>query len=220
MAGRDIIKKLKKINETEYNFTEDQTNIFNLLMEGYSAKNMVEILGKSMNSVQKNIRIVKKITGLERGDICYIQHRRKAQNNHLEKKEQEAKRMIGEFIAPRYLGFQDTKTFPKYMYIRISQLRRQYSYRAIYETILRNKNKLDYAFENKEFKNIEHKLNYIMVVIRNNIEEVQKEIEEKEKLTISKEKELLETRILESINEIKRAGATKKKDFSDFLDKL
>lgn len=219
MVG-DILSKLKKINETEYAFTDIQAQVFNLLMEGHTVAYISSELQVKNYTTNKEIKAVKEITGLDNEDLKYIKAKRKEQENKIDKIEQECKRQIGEFIAPRYLGIKDTKDYPSIMYIRVSQLRRKYSYKAIYETIKRCQSSLDHAFQYKEFKDINHKLNYIIVVIKNNIENVYKDIQEKEKQAKIKEQEISNSQLLDNMINIKGTGATKRKDFSDFLDNL
>lgn len=215
-----ILNKLKKINETEYNFEDIQAQVFNLLMEGYTTTHIANKLGITIYIANKEVKAVKEITGLDNEDIKYIRTKRREKENKINKVEQECKRQIGELIAPRYLGIKDTKDYPSIMYIRISQLRRKYSYKAIYETIKRCQSSLDYAFQYKEFKDINHKLNYIIVVIKNNIENVYKDIQEKEKQAKIKEQEISNSQLLDNMVNVKGTGATKRKDFSDFLDNL
>ena len=118
----------------------------------------------------------------------------------------------------RYLGIKDTTKFPSIMYIRVSQLAKQYSYKSIYETLQRISKSLDYAFTHKTFNGINNKINYILAAIKGNIEVVYKEMQEKE--NNKKDTKYLDNQVLEGINDIKRTGASKKKDFSKFLDNL
>lgn len=215
-----ILNKLKKINETEYNFEDIQAQVFNLLMEGYATTHIANKLGITTYIANKEVKAVKEITGIDDEDLKYVRAKRKEKENKLDKVELECKRQIGEFIAPRYLGIKDTKEYPNEMYIRISILRKKYSYKAIFETIKRCQSSLDYAFQNKEFESVSHKLSYIFVVIKNHIDDVYKEIKEKEKQTKIKENEIYNSQLVENMNNVKRAGATKRKDFSDFLNNL
>lgn len=215
-----ILNKLKKINETEYNFGDIQAQVFNLLMEGYTITRIANKLGITTYIANKEVKAVKEITGIDDEDLKYVRAKRREKENKLNKVELECKRQIGEFIAPRYLGIKDTKEYPREMYIRISILRKKYSYKAIFETIKRCQSSLDYAFQNKEFESISHKLSYIFVVIKNHIDDVYKDIKEKEKQTKIKENEIYNSQLIENMNNIKRAGATKRKDFSDFLNNL
>ena len=219
MAG-DILSKLKEINKTEYAFTDIQAQVFNLLMEGRTVEYISNELQIKKYTINKEIKTVKEIVGLNNEDLKYIRAKRREKENKLDKVELECKRQIGEFIAPRYLGIKDTKEYPNEMYIRISLLRKKYSYKAIYETIKRCQSSLDYAFQNKKFESTNHKLSYIFVVIKNHIDDVYKDIKEKEKQTKIKENEIYNSQLIENMNNVKRAGATKRKDFSDFLNNL
>ena len=75
-------------------------------------------------TINKEIKTVKEIVGLDNEDLKYIRAKRREKENKLDKVELECKRQIGEFIAPRYLGIKDTKEYPNEMYIRISLLRK------------------------------------------------------------------------------------------------
>lgn len=218
--AKDILTKLKKINKTEYNFNELQTQIFNLLMEGNSTVGICKELNIKNSIGTKEVKAIKEITGLDNEDLKYIRAKKRELSNKLDVVEQECKRQIGELIAPKYLGITDTKKYPPIMYIRISGLRKKYSYKAIFETVKRCQPSLDYVFQHKKFEDINHKLSYIFVVIKNNIDKVYKDIQLKEKQTKIKEKEVNDTQLLDSIVENKKFGATKRRDFSDFLDNL
>ena len=128
MAG-DILSKLKEINKTEYAFTDIQAQVFNLLMEGRTVEYISNELQIKKYTTNKEIKTVKEIVGLDNEDLKYIRAKRREKENKLDKVELECKRQIGEFIAPRYLGIKDTKEYPNEMYIRISLLRKKYSYK-------------------------------------------------------------------------------------------
>ena len=218
MAESESLKRINKIKKTEYMFNETQEQIFNYIMEGKTFKSISTELKLSEYVVRKNVQYVKELTGLTSQDIKYIRDKNNVRCEKLKTEEKECQRLVGEVIAMRYLGIKDTTKFPSIMYIRISQLAKQYSYKSIYETLQRISKNLDYAFTHKTFNGVNNKISYILAAVKNNIEVVHKEIQEKE--NNKKDTKYLDNQVLEGINNIKRTGASKKKDFSEFLDNL
>lgn len=218
MAESESLKRINKIKQTEYMFNETQEQIFNYIMEGKTFKSISTELKLSEYVVRKNVQYVKELTGLTSQDIKYIRDKNNVRCEKLKTEEKECQRLVGEVIAMRYLGIKDTTKFPSIMYIRISQLAKQYSYKSIYETLQRISKNLDYAFTHKTFNGVNNKISYILAAVKNNIEVVHKEIQEKE--NNKKDTKYLDNQVLEGINNIKRTGASKKKDFSEFLDNL
>lgn len=218
MAESESLKKIKKIKQTEYMFDGIQEQIFNYIMEGKTFKFISDELQLSEYVVRKNVQYIKELTELTSQDIKYIRDKNNIEHKKLKTEEKECQRLVGELIAMRYLGIKDTTKFPSIMYIRVSQLAKQYSYKSIYETLQRISKSLDYAFTHKTFNGINNKINYILAAIKGNIEVVYKEMQEKE--NNKKDTKYLDNQILEGINDIKRTGASKKKDFSKFLDNL
>ena len=101
MAG-DILSKLKEINKTEYAFTDIQAQVFNLLMEGRTVEYISNELQIKKYTINKEIKTVKEIVGLNNEDLKYIRAKRREKENKLDKVELECKRQIGELIGHRY----------------------------------------------------------------------------------------------------------------------
>lgn len=56
-------------------------------------------------------------------------------------------------------------------------LKRGYPYKVILNTLKYSKRNIDYAVKHKDFKNDKHKIDYIMVIVQNNINFIQKRMD-------------------------------------------
>ena len=57
-------------------------------------------------------------------------------------------------------------------------LKRGYSYKVILNTLKYSKRSIDYAVKHKNFKSEKHKIDYIMVIVQNNINFIQKRMDD------------------------------------------
>lgn len=51
-----------------------------------------------------------------------------------------------------------------------------YTFEMIYYAAVKNANTIKYAFQNKDFKNQTHKVNYLMVVIANDVDNIKQKV--------------------------------------------
>lgn len=214
----DDFKRINQILNATYNFSDVQKMVFDQLKSGIIISKIAENCSLSKSYSSSIVKQIKNLTGLTTSDIRYIQKRNKDIGNKLSQEETLNRKNIAELICKKYLGFNDTKSFPSFFYIRLAQLRKQYSYKIIYITLLQCEKDLDYVFSHKDFNGISHKINYIFIVLKSKIDDVKVNLE-KEKETKLKT-EINDNKNIEIINNIKNINTNipKKKDFSKFLD--
>lgn len=100
------------------------------------------------------------------------------------------------------LDYTDEQLLPNYLITRLQDLRNGtvmqkgigrivkskegYRYEVILDTFLSQSDKIEWAFNNKQFKNEKNKINYMMAIIENNINDNYIYFKEKENLQIRK----------------------------------
>ncbi|NFF75927.1 hypothetical protein FCV38_02740 [Clostridium sporogenes] len=100
------------------------------------------------------------------------------------------------------LGYTDEQLLPNYLITRLQDLRNGtvmqkgigrivkskegYRYEVILDTFLSQSDKIEWAFNNKQFKNEKNKINYMMAIIENNINDNYIYFKEKENSQIRK----------------------------------
>ena len=85
----------------------------------------------------------------------------------------------------KLLGYDETMALPKFMVVRLKGLTEgkfiannrtkpmaQYSFNTVYLTFVYCKNEIQRVLQTKSFKNEQHKFNYIMAIVENNINDV------------------------------------------------
>lgn len=211
-------KNLKTILKTEYIFSNDQKMVYEEILKGIISTKISQNCGLSKNYTSKLIKEIKDITGLTTEDIRYLQRKNKSTADKLSKDEIEIRKNISEKICKKYLGYSNTKDFPSFFYIRLSQFRKKYSYLEIYETLNKYEKDLDYAFSHKTFTGISHKINYIFIVLTSHIDDVKIELNKNKEKNI-KHNLSTDNYVAENINNISvEINIPKKKDFSKYLD--
>jgi hypothetical protein len=124
---------------------------------------------------------------------------------------------IIELIATEFLGYVEGKVFPTFLVRKLKELE-FYGYAVIKLTIERCKNSIDYAIQTKEFKNDNAKTSYIFAIIKNNINDVYKECQQKEKTA---QKQSKQTDSFETIDEeilMNIGSKCRAKDIGEFLE--
>lgn len=112
--------------------------------------------------------------------------------NEIDKEKESAKLRKQQFneldiyIASEILGYEIGKITPPFLKKRIQTLAKSYDYEVIKLCLEYMKKDLHYYLNNKEFEDERHKVNYIMVIVENNINDTykiwkrKKEIEQKQ----------------------------------------
>ena len=120
------------------------------------------------------------------------------------------------YIAAEILGYEIGQITPPFLKKRVKKLAESYDYEVIklcFETL---KNDLHYYLNNRDFHDEQHKVNYIMVVIENNINDVYKKWK-REKTTQMKQKKMDEVSCVELTNIPLNTQKQKTNDISSFL---
>ena len=93
-----------------------------------------------------------------------------------------------------------------------------YGFDVINQTVKKCHSSIEYALTHKDFANENGKISYIFAIIKNNINDVYKECQRKEKIEERQEKKIV---IIETVDErsIMDIGSKQKgKDISEFLE--
>jgi len=132
-------------------------------------------------------------------------------------KENEDRKNVIEKFAVDFLDYKPGQIFPTVLTKKLKELE-FYGYDVIYRTIDKTYNSIQYAIQHKDFKNDVGKISYIFAIIKNNINDVYKQVLREGKI---KEKQKTQTDHFESISEseLMNIGSKRKaKDISEFLE--
>lgn len=132
-------------------------------------------------------------------------------------KENENRKKVIEKFAIDFLDYKPGQVFPTVLTKKLKELE-FYGYDVINRTIDKVYNSIQYAIQHKDFKNDIGKISYIFAIIKNNINDVYRQVLREEKI---KEKQKTQTDHFESISEseLMNIGSKKKaKDISEFLE--
>lgn len=132
-------------------------------------------------------------------------------------KENENRKKVIEKFAVDFLDYKPGQVFPTVLTKKLKELE-FYGYDVINRTIDKAYNSIQYAIQHKDFKNDIGKISYIFAIIKNNINDVYRQVLREEKI---KEKQKTQTDHFESISEseLMNIGSKKKaKDISEFLE--
>ena len=134
------------------------------------------------------------------------------------KKDSDARKNLMKLIASEVLNYEQAQLLPKVLIKKISELHKHYSYEIILETFNQQEENLKYwmGLENK-FNNEYQKVNYMMAIISNNINDVFNLHKTKEKIVEKEykiENEIVDTNLMNNISKRKR----KVTDISEFLN--
>lgn len=132
-------------------------------------------------------------------------------------KENENRKKVIEKFAIDFLDYEPGQVFPTVLTKKLKELE-FYGYDVINRTIDKTYNSIQYAIQHKDFKNDIGKISYIFAIIKNNINDVYRQVLREEKI---KEKQKTQTDYFESISEseLMNIGSKKKaKDISEFLE--
>ena len=136
----------------------------------------------------------------------------------------------------KLLGYDETMALPKFMVVRLKGLTEgkfiannrtkpmaQYSFNTVYLTFVYCKNEIQRVLQTKSFKNEQHKFNYIMAIVENNINDVVIKLRNAKKV----EKKIKKTEIIDyeikvdkNINNDSKSKKTDSKTFNSLTDNL
>ena len=136
----------------------------------------------------------------------------------------------------KLLGYDETMALPKFMVVRLKGLTEgkfiannrtkpmaQYSFNTVYLTFVYCKNEIKRVLQTKSFKNEQHKFNYIMAIVENNINDVVIKLRNAKKV----EKKIKKTEIIDyeikvdkNINNDSKSKKTDSKTFNSLTDNL
>ena len=88
-----------------------------------------------------------------------------------------------EMFANDFLGYKQGQVFPTVLCKRLKELE-FYGYDVINQTVKKCKSSIEYALTHKDFASENGKISYIFAIIKNNINDVYKQIVEEEKKPI------------------------------------
>lgn len=132
-------------------------------------------------------------------------------------KENEDRKKVIERFAMDFLDYEPGQVFPTVLMKKLKELE-FYGYDVINQTIDKTYNSIQYAIQHKDFKNDIGKISYIFAIIKNNINDVYKQVLREEKVE-SKQKAQSDNFEPVSENDLMNIGSkTKAKDISDFLE--
>jgi len=145
--------------------------------------------------------------------------KQKEESKRLEQIEKDKFNELDIYIAVEILGNEMGQIVPPLLKRRVKELRKTYEYEVIKLCFEFIKKDLDYFLNNNEFKDEQHKINYIMVVVNSTINDTYKIWKRK------KEMERVSNNISESlqvdVNEIEQISSRKStiqnNDISSFL---
>lgn len=95
-------------------------------------------------------------------------------------KENEDRKNVIERFAVDFLDYKPGQVFPTVLTKKLKELE-FYGYDVINRTIDKAYNSIQYAIQHKEFKNDVGKISYIFAIIKNNINDVYKQVVQEEK---------------------------------------
>lgn len=95
-------------------------------------------------------------------------------------KENEDRKNVIERFAVDFLDYKPGQVFPTVLTKKLKELE-FYGYDVINRTIDKSYNSIQYAIQHKDFKNDVGKISYIFAIIKNNINDVYKQVVQEEK---------------------------------------
>ena len=122
-----------------------------------------------------------------------------------------------DMFESEYLGYEKGQIVPTVLCKRLQELE-FYGFDVINQTVKKCHSSIEYALTHKDFANENGKISYIFAIIKNNINDVYKECQRKEKIEERQEKKIV---IIETVDErsIMDIGSKQKgKDISEFLE--
>lgn len=114
------------------------------------------------------------------------------------------------------MKFEPNAKFPTSFTKKLKELKESYSYVEVKYTIFKLEQNLVWAVENKEFQSDYNKVNYLMAIVQNNINQYRKELYEinKKQMVMQKSNDS----DLSAINDNRIIKRTQRIDMSELLD--
>ena len=132
------------------------------------------------------------------------------------KENEDRKYVIGRF-ATEFLDYVPGQVFPTILTKKLKELE-FYGYVVIKKTINKSYDSIQYALKTKEFKNEANKISYIFAIIKNNINDVYKQVLAEEKSQKKQEKQVINMDIDDEKTVMNIGTKQKAKDISCFLE--
>lgn len=132
-------------------------------------------------------------------------------------KENAKRKEVIDVICYEFLDYETGQKFPTVLTKKLKELE-FYGYEVVLETIRKCSSSIEYAVKTKNFKNEVGKISYIMAIVQNNINDVYKEHNRKEKLKEKQDKQTIHFEAENSVEIMNIGSKHKGKDISDFLE--
>lgn len=133
------------------------------------------------------------------------------------------------YVKNNILYYSDTQKTPPFLKKKINELALgedgvfNYTYKMILYSFMINKNRIEYAFNTKTFKTEKHKINYMMVVVANSMNDIKKKVNLNKKIQEQKNQTLDDAQYLAENNLLHGRDNYVRKTIelrSDEIDKL
>ena len=134
----------------------------------------------------------------------------------LRKMKSQKRREINDKIA-EFIRYEKGQTFPTNICRTIKELEVFYGLDVILETMNESAANIQWAMDNKEFKNEYGKCNYLMAIVKNNINDVWKR-KKREKKEVENINRVLNSEDIDVSMPVNKPIKNKKTDISQFLD--
>ena len=137
--------------------------------------------------------------------------------NQEEKKEL---KMLLDYIKSNIFHYGDNKKLPPILKKKINELALNennefvYTYKMILYSFMINKPKIEYAFSTKTFKNESHKINYMMVIVSNDMNSIKAQVESAQKHKDKLKNDITQAQYLSDNNVLKSEDRYVKKENS------
>lgn len=119
----------------------------------------------------------------------YMLHQQELQQQQeLDNLEKQKFNELDVYIAAEILGYEIGQIVPPFLKKRVKKLAQTYDYEVIKLCFEYLKRDLQYYMNNKEFRDDQHKVNYIMVVVENNINDTYKIWKRKKEIQLKQAK--------------------------------
>ncbi len=136
----------------------------------------------------------------------------------LDKLEKQKFNELDIYIASEILGYEVGQIVPPFLKKRVKKLAQNYDYEVIKLCFEYMKKDLNYYLSNKEFEDDQHKVNYIMIVIENNINDTYKIWKRKKELQAKHDTHNIDINILDEINNTTHHQNKETNGIMDFLE--
>ena len=132
------------------------------------------------------------------------------------KKNEDRKHVIDKF-ATEFLGYVPGQVFPTILTKKLKELE-FYGYDVINRTIDKSYNSIQYALRIKEFRSDMGKISYIFAIIKNNINDVYKQVLAEEKSEKRQQEQIAHIDVVDEQTIMDIGTKQKAKDISSFLE--